>query len=91
MKTSTKFVFIIIAASLFSCKTEELLLHGDITGIVTDAETSLPIQAASVRLNNTNDTTTTVSDGSFLLRNIVPDNYEIQSSKSGYDSSQEKI
>ena len=34
----------ILAASLFSCKPAEVLLHGDIAGIVTDNETSQPIQ-----------------------------------------------
>ena len=81
--------FSIIAISLFRCKPEEIILHGDITGLVTDAETSEPIQAASVKLNQSNvttDTTSTGSDGTYLFKNIRPGEYEIQASKTGYET-----
>ena len=57
--TTRKFIGVlilsIIAGIPFSCKPQEILLHGDITGIVTDAETSQPIQGASAKLISTND------------------------------------
>lgn len=81
----------IISFSLFSCKPAEILLHGDITGVVTDAASSQPIEGASIKLNNTNDTTSTGSDGTFLLKSIIPDNYEIQSSKLGYGVSKKNV
>ncbi len=74
----------IISVSLFSCKTEDIILHGDITGLVTDALTGDPVEAASVKIDQLNDSTTTGSDGTYLLRNINPGPYEIQVSKFTY-------
>jgi uncharacterized protein (TIGR02145 family) len=76
----------IIALSIFRCKPQEILLHGDITGVVTDAATSQPIQGASAELISTNDSTGTRNDGSFLFKNLTPGPYEIKASKYGYDS-----
>ncbi|MCX6254210.1 MAG: carboxypeptidase regulatory-like domain-containing protein [Bacteroidia bacterium] len=84
MKSSGILVFMVIAISLLSCKTEEIILHGDITGLVTDASNNEPIEAASVKLNNTNDTTSTGNDGTYMLKNLVPGQYEIQASKSSF-------
>jgi uncharacterized protein (TIGR02145 family) len=81
----------IISFSLFSCKPQEIILHGEITGLVTDATTSLPIQAVTVKLNTTNDTTSTGNDGSFLFKNLSPGEYEIKATKYGYDSIKQNI
>ena len=81
----------IISFSLFSCKPQEIILHGEITGLVTDATTSLPIKAVSVKLNTTNDTTSTGNDGSFLFKNLSPGEYEIKATKYGYDSIKQNI
>jgi hypothetical protein len=77
---------ILLAVSLFGCKPMEIFLHGDITGTVTDAETSLPIQASLVRLNAA-DSITTGDDGSIQFRNLTPGQYEIQASKATYAES----
>jgi uncharacterized protein (TIGR02145 family) len=74
----------IISVSLFSCKNEDIILHGDIKGQVTDALTSEPIEAASVKIDPSGDSTTTGSDGIYLLRNLNPGSYEIQASKFTY-------
>jgi len=50
---------------------EEIILHGGISGYVTDAETSQPIQEASVKLSQSNliiDETSTKNDGSFIYK-----------------------
>jgi uncharacterized protein (TIGR02145 family) len=91
MKSSGIFIFIFLTISMIGCKPAEVLLHGDITGVVTDAETSQPIQSALVDVINTDDTTRTVSDGTFLLRNIIPGKYEIQTSKTGYDLNKKNV
>jgi hypothetical protein len=65
-----KFIGIIMIAALLSCKTEEIILHGDIHGFVTDASTKLPVQDASVKLNPDNDSTLTIADGSYNFRNL---------------------
>ena len=81
----------IIAVTLFCCKPVEVILHGDITGLVTDATTSEPIEAASVKLNQTDDSTSTGSDGTYLLKNLTPGNYEIEASKFGYATWPENV
>jgi len=80
------FVFSMICISLFFCKKEEVILHSDLTGIVTDTLTSEPIQEAGVKLSPSNDTTSTGSDGTYLFSNITPGEYEIEVSKIGYDT-----
>ena len=82
-------VLIVISIFLYSCKTEEVIVNGDINGLVTDAETSGPIQGAlvkSMQSSVTTDTTRTLIDGSYLLKNLVPGDYVIQASKNGYAS-----
>ena len=86
---------VIIAFSIVtlfsSCKTEEVILHGDIKGLVTDAETSEPIQAAKVKLNPSNDTTSTANDGTYFFEKITPGDYEIQVSKFAYATSTKNV
>src|SRR4030043_1833669 len=78
------FVLSIISTTIFSCKTEEILLHGDIKGLVTDDETSEPIQKALVKLNPSSDTTRTAYSRTYYVNNIIPGEYEIQASKNRY-------
>jgi uncharacterized protein (TIGR02145 family) len=80
-------VLFIISILLYSCKTEEVVVNGDINGLVTDAETSDPIQGVLVKSMQSSvmtDTTRTLMDGSYLLKNLVPGDYDIQASKNGY-------
>ncbi len=70
---------------MFSCKREEVTLHGDLTGIITDATTSEPIQGVGVKLSPVDDTTRTGSDGTYLFSNITPGEYDILVSKTGYE------
>ena len=81
----------IIAVTLFCCKPVKVILHGDITGLVTDATTSEPIDAASVKINQSGDSTSTGSDGTYLLKNLTPGNYEIEASKFGYATWPENV
>ncbi len=85
------FILSIVGISLFSCKTEELILHGDLRGLVTNAETSEPIEAATIRLIPSNDTTSTGNDGNYLLENITPGDYEIEASKLAYGVSSKNV
>jgi uncharacterized protein (TIGR02145 family) len=76
--------FGIAGISFYSCKPEEIILHGDISGIVTDAETNQPLQAATVKLNPVNETVSTGSDGRFMFKSLTPGDYEIEASKQNY-------
>jgi len=72
---------------LYGCKPAEIILHGDLTGFVTDAESLTPLENAAVYLNPADDSTTTSSDGKYLLKGLKPGNYELLASKSGYENS----
>jgi len=81
------FINVLFVISLCCCVLEEVILFGDISGYVTDAETSEPLDSALIELNQSNDTIdidTTLSDGSYLISSIAPGNYEIQVSKPTY-------
>jgi uncharacterized protein (TIGR02145 family) len=68
----------------YSCKTEEILLHGDISGYVTDTETSQPVKAAKVILDPVNDTAITAIDGKYTFTSLIPGNYVIETSVAPY-------
>jgi uncharacterized protein (TIGR02145 family) len=76
--------FVIFGISFYTCKPEEIILHGEISGIVTDAGTGQPLQAATVSLNPVNATVITVSDGKYLFKSLTPGSYEIEVSKQNY-------
>lgn len=90
MKSPKIIFFLILSAlsvSLYTCKTEEIILHGEISGIVTDAGTGQPLQAATVKLNPGNETVSTGSDGKYLFKSLTPGSYEIEVSKQNYAES----
>jgi uncharacterized protein (TIGR02145 family) len=98
MKTVRHLLFfsiVISAALLASCiSMEHVILHGDISGSATDAETSDPVQEALIELiqeDITTDSTRTGNDGTFLLKNIQPGEYQIQASKFAYNGSSNNI
>jgi uncharacterized protein (TIGR02145 family) len=66
---------------LLGCKSKEGS-SGEIHGIVTDAETSQPLVDASVILDS--DTIITAGDGSYLIKDLQPGDYQIQALKTGY-------
>ena len=74
----------LICIFMFGCKPEEIILHGEISGIVTDAETNQPLQTATVILISSNDSTNTGSDGKYLLKGLAPGDYQIKASKLDY-------
>ena len=84
MKIIIVFVNILLVISLCCCVPVEIILPGDISGYVTDTETSQPVQQAAIRLNPSNDSTVTEDDGSYLLKNLDEGDYEIKASKPGY-------
>jgi uncharacterized protein (TIGR02145 family) len=73
-----------MSLSLYRCKHEEIILHGELKGFVTDATSYEPIQDALVKLNQSDDTVRTEIDGAYLFKGLSPGDYEIESSKYGY-------
>jgi uncharacterized protein (TIGR02145 family) len=86
MKSSGILVLIVVAISFFSCKPVEIILYGEISGLVTDTTTSQPLELVPVKLNPINDTTNTTSDGKYLFKSLIPGDYEIEVSKPPYAS-----
>ena len=88
------FVNILFVISLYCCVPDEIILHGDISGYVSDAENSQPLQAVSIELNQSNVTaasTSTSSDGLYILKKLRPGNYEIQASKPIYEKATKNV
>jgi len=68
---------------LWSCKTEENL-NGVIHGTVADTETTQPLPDVSIVLSGEGDTLSTASDGTYLIKDLKPGEYEVLALKSGY-------
>jgi uncharacterized protein (TIGR02145 family) len=79
-----------LGISISGCNKEKIVLHGEITGYVTDAETFQPLQSTAIKLNPLNYKTTTGSDGKFQFKGLAPGNYEIEVSKQSYAKSIQK-
>jgi len=82
------FVNILLVISLCCCVRDEIVLHGDISGYVTDAVSNEPIHSASVQVKRNNMVTDTLTDdqGRYLLKNLIPAVYEIEVSKQIYNN-----
>jgi uncharacterized protein (TIGR02145 family) len=80
------FIIVISFITLFlnSCKTEEIILHGELNGLITDGTTGQPVQKAVITLNPLSDTTFSGSDGKYIFRNIAPGNYDLEVLKEYY-------
>ena len=65
---------------IYSCS-EKILLSGDISGIVTDANSGGAIEGVLIKLDYTMDSTLTDSSGSYLFENLTSGSYIIQASK----------
>ena len=77
-------IFSIMSLSLYRCKTEEIILHGEISGLITDTSTNQPLQAVTVKLNPLDDTTSTGIDGKYLFKSLIPGTYEVLATKQAY-------
>jgi len=62
---------------------------GAITGTVTDAETTNPIEGATVTADGYS--TTTASDGTYTLAGLPVDSYTVTASATGYESASQEV
>jgi uncharacterized protein (TIGR02145 family) len=74
-----------ISISLYSCKTEEVVLNGDIVGYVTEDEFLQPVKAVTLKISSTNDTTISGIDGKYQFNNLRPGEYEVEALKPPYE------
>jgi len=84
-------VICMISAMLFNCNPDEIILHTDIQGYVTDASTMQAVDSVTIVLLPANDTIYSGTDGRFIFKNLLPGNYEIKASKIGFTSGSEYI
>ena len=79
-----KFYFFIISF-LFAC----ILLSqttGDLSGRVIDFDSKLPLEAATILINNSEYGVISDSEGYFIFRNIPPKTYNLSASYLGYET-----
>ena len=94
LKITMIFILTCFVIFLYRCIPPEIILPGDLAGIVSDAETSEPIKTATVKSNLSGiitDTTITGSDGSYILKNLAPGDYELQALKKDYFTESENV
>lgn len=91
MKKLNLFLGIICAFALclVSCTKEKAT--GRIQGIVTNMNTSEPIQGVNISLSPTGASAVTGSDGRYEFNNLEPGNYTVQGTKSGFESNTKNI
>jgi len=91
MKKLNLFLGIIcaFAVCLVSCQKEKTT--GQIQGLVTNANTSEPIQGVNISLSPTGASAVTGSDGRYEFANLQPGNYTVQGVKAGYESNTKNI
>ena len=58
---------------------------GTISGIVSDAETTLPIGFAHITTRPPTSAVTTDTLGEYTITNVLPDTYSVAAAKPGYD------
>lgn len=89
MRLKVYFFLLPIVASLIfftSCEEKENNLFGSISGIVTDAETTEPIQGVTVTLVSGGKSTVTGDDGIYQFSKIEPGQYTLQFMSNGYQT-----
>jgi uncharacterized protein (TIGR02145 family) len=76
---------------LLGCKSEQIILHGELNGTVADALTSNPVNNASVILNPVADTVYTGQEGKYFFGSLPPGNYDLKVSKENYFPLKENV
>lgn len=89
LKLALGVVFAIALCLVTSCKKENPV--GRIQGLVTNANTSEPIQGVNISLSPTGASAVTGSDGRYEFNNLEPGNYTVQGVKSGFESNTKNI
>ena len=90
LKLACAVLFVFSLFIMTSCVKEEKPV-GRIQGIVTNANTTEPIQGVNISLSPTGASAVTGSDGRYEFNNLEPGNYTVQGVKSGYESNTKNI
>lgn len=75
----------VFALGLNSCKKDEMVeINGIVKGVFTDASTKQPLEGVVISVEGSNNTVTTLSDGSFTLSGLKSGDQKIIAKKAGY-------
>lgn len=87
----SKILILIILVS-FSCKKrDEIELQGNVSGIVTDALTLMPVKGVEVSIVPSSQSQVTGEDGKFSFQNLNSIQYTIQTKAYNYESNTKTI
>lgn len=83
------FIFLIISITHINCGGDESTstepsTTGSIKGVISDAETSLPVNAVNVTTRPPTSAVTTDTAGTYSISNVSPEIYSISAEKLGY-------
>ena len=84
-------VFAFALCMMTSCEKIQPQKYGSIQGIVTNYNTSEPIQGVNISLSPTGASAVTGSDGRYEFANLEPGLYSVQGMKSGFESNTKTI
>ena len=73
------------------CAKDVLDTTGNISGVITDAETGNALSGVTVTLSPSGKSFTTGNDGRYEFRDITLGNYTVQATKSGYAQNQKNV
>ena len=83
-------IFALLMAAVFvlglnSCKKDEMVeINGIVKGVFTDGSTQQPLEGVVISVEGSNNTVTTISDGSFTLSGLKSGDQKIIAKKAGY-------
>lgn len=89
LKLACAILFVFSLCLITSCVKEKAT--GRIQGIVTNANTTEPIQGVNISLSPSGASAVTGSDGRYEFNNLEPGNYTVQGVKQGYESNTKNI
>ncbi len=87
-------VFVLASVSMLAFSSCDPVVHetfGEIYGVVSDMDTTEPVEGATIVLSPGGTTRMTGSDGRFEYQSLEPQQYTITVQKSGYSTNRKSV
>ncbi len=82
----------ILLTAMFSCKPDDTYdTFGSIYGVVSDMDTTEPVEGATIVLSPGGTTRMTAADGRFEFQALEPQQYTITVQKNGYSTNRKSV
>lgn len=91
IKLALGVVFAFVLCMMTSCEKIQPKKYGSIQGIVTNLNTSEPLQGVNISLSPTGASAVTGSDGRYEFANLEPGLYSVQGMKDGFETNTKTI